>query len=426
MAREILRDTVITGAMGIAGSLFTYLFLLFLGKSLSPVEFSDFSLVLSSLILLSVISMIYNAVVVRFIAYFSSKSQKDKIVTFSKRSLYTIILFGISLFLLSVLFDKQVESFFNVNSPFLIPLIGLFILADFCAIGFGGILNGLQRFAILGFARIVQTIVILGVGVFLVKSGFGVSGALGGLIAGSIMVCIICFLSFKKSFFVQPSKIGKAGVPKYLFFAIPIALSLGVLINADLLIAKYYLPTEEAGLYAAATVIGVISFFIMISVVRVMFPKVADFFENGKDSLVLLKEGLQYTLAMTGALTLAIVLFPTLASRLLFAKNYLISDLLRWYAPSTFFLSISSVIVMYLLATKKYAVVIPTLCFAVAKIALLLKFHSSAIQIAQLLFWLNGAMLLLILLFYKDTVILALRKRKDYFDYTDLLEYYRS
>ena len=78
MAREILKDSAITALMGLAASVFTYLFLQFLGKSLSPAEFGDFGLVLMALVGFSVVGMIYNAIVIQYIAYFLSKIQEVK------------------------------------------------------------------------------------------------------------------------------------------------------------------------------------------------------------------------------------------------------------------------------------------------------------------------------------------------------------
>ncbi|MEK6968709.1 MAG: hypothetical protein AABX51_08875, partial [Nanoarchaeota archaeon] len=226
----------------------------------------------------------------------------------------------------------------------------------------------------------------------------------------------------RKTLFAQPERIGKIGVLKYLFFAVPITISIGVLLNSDILLAKYYLQPIEAGHYVAASLIGTFAFFIMAAVVKVMFPKVANFNSNGKDTLPLLKESVQYTALLTGILTLAFLLVPDLASKFLFSEEYSISGLLRWYAPATFFLAMTTVFVMYLVALRKFSILYPVAGFAILKVFILARFHASASEIVAAVFWVNFALFLVILVLYKDIILLAMKKRREYFNYAELLQ----
>ena len=422
MAREILKDSAITALMGLAASVFTYLFLQFLGKSLSPAEFGDFGLVLMALVGFSVVGMIYNAIVIQYIAYFLSKSQKEIIVSFSRYALYAIMLAALVIFFLVEYFTDYLTLHLHVSSPTIIRLLGIFLLFEFFGTGLSGLINGLQRFAILGFGRIIYAIAALAVGAVLVLSGFGVQGALTGLIIASISFDVLCLFFLKKNLFFQQESIGKVGIFGYIALAVPVGLSLGVLLNSDVLLAKYYLSAEDAGLYAAASLIGTLVFFTMTAIVKVMFPKVADFQGNGKDSLPILKEAIQYVAVLAGGLTFVVFVFPDFVSRFLFSKEFLISDLLRWYAPSSFFLSLSGILIMYLLALRKYSILIPAIGFAILKVAVLARFHSSALEIVEMAFWVNLALFFVILVSYKDIIIMALRKRREYFDYTELLQ----
>ncbi|MEK6967210.1 MAG: hypothetical protein AABX51_01110, partial [Nanoarchaeota archaeon] len=198
MAREILKDTALTALMGLASSLFSYLFLQFLGKSLTPTEFGDFGVAMTALVGVSVVALMYNAVVIQYIAYFLSKSQKEKIVSFSKYSLYAIMVAGLAVFFIFEFFAEDISILLNLSSPVIMRLLGILMLTEFFGTGISGVLNGLQRFAVLGFVRIVYAIISLLAGAGLVYSGFGVEGALIGFIVGSVSLNLISIYFLRK------------------------------------------------------------------------------------------------------------------------------------------------------------------------------------------------------------------------------------
>ncbi len=423
MKGEILKNTAVTAFTGLLASVFSLGFLIFLGKALSPSEFGDFGVVNAIIIALSVLVMVYNAIVIRYIAYFAAKSQDEKITTFARRSLIALFLLGVSMCATIIWFAPQIEELLNIDSQRTIYLLGLFVLAQCISEGFAGLLTGLQRFGALGFARILQAAVVLVVAFALIRAGFSVDGALIGLIAGSLIVVPFSVFVLHKRFFVGGAALGNIGAWKYMALAVPVSLALGVFISSDVLLAKYYLSAEQAGAYAAAAAIGTLGFFITASIIRVMFPKVAGYYSNGKDGLPILREAFLYVLCAVGLLTLVIVFVPKLVAQTLLGPQFEVEQLLMLYAPATLFLSFIAVMVMYLLAVRRSSVLFPVVLGAIVKVLLIREFHADAFSLCLAVLCAHAVMLVVFVLMFRDTLLTALRKRREYFAYTDLLQY---
>ncbi len=425
MKQRILRDAALVGLAGIIAGISQSLFLVFLGRKLGPADFSVFGIVVSFSFLVVVVFGVFNAIVIQYLSYFEAKSQKEKVASFSKRTLYVLAVIGIIVVVVTEFFAEHIAAAMNItgaSSVLVVRLMGFLLLLEIIESGIQGILNGLQKFVPLGMIRIMRSFSILAVGWAAVELGFGVNGALFGLIIGSLILIALGLFVLHREFFVREIGLGKIGFLSYLIKAMPIAISIGILLNVDLILVKYFLSPTDAGFFAAAAIIAGVLFFIDDTIVKVMFPKVANHSSNGADTLPFLRESLQYSLIITGLLVLICIFFPTIISNVIFGSLYEIEGILPWIVLGMFFAGFSSILVMYHLAIKKFIILVPVILAAILKIALVIMFHSSVMQVAVLSCIFQGLFLAILLFLHKDMLLEALKRKRGYFDYADLLQ----
>ena len=148
--------------------------------------------------------------------------------------------------------------------------------------------------------------------------------------------------------------------------------TLGILLlyNLDVILAKHYLGSHDAGIYGSLNKIGTIVYFLTLSVSQVLFPRVVEALatNNHPGRLLGVSAGLMGLLG-AGALLVFGVL-PGLVVRLLFgaafvdAQNYIFLVGLIGLA-----LSLNNLLVQFCMAAHDYWF-IPLLAGAVAMLAL--------------------------------------------------------
>jgi O-antigen/teichoic acid export membrane protein len=117
--------------------------------------------------------------------------------------LSAIIIIGLSPWLKNII---------NTESQFPILCLSLMIVARAVLTTFYGALQGNNRYSSFSAAKIIESLICLGVGTALIVAGAGVSGALLGYVLSMLIVIVVFFLfeaifvNYKKVFFVLKMK----------------------------------------------------------------------------------------------------------------------------------------------------------------------------------------------------------------------------
>ncbi|MFN2462355.1 MAG: hypothetical protein ABR573_00445 [Candidatus Dormibacteria bacterium] len=133
-----------------------------------------------------------------------------------------------------------------------------------------------------------------------------------------------------------------------------------IFFNMDVILAKYFLPNSDAGLYSAMSLLGKILFFGTISVSAVMFPRVAALHAQGKSAHSVVNISLAAVLAAGMVVVAAYFLVPDLVIRLMLGAQYVqIGRNLGIYALAMLGLAIANVLVYYFVAVhrRRYMIV---------------------------------------------------------------------
>ena len=185
-------------------------------------------------------------------------------------------------------------------------------------------------------------------------------------------------------------------------FARPAFASLAaqaVIMNSDVLLVRAFLPPQQAGVYAAVSIIGRVVFYGAWAVSAAVFPLVAA--RRAGNSGGLLWFSLSLTALASGAVTLGCALMPALIVNLLFGPAYLTgAAFLAPYALITSLYAVSNALTTHTLAQDQPHHAYLTAGMAALQVALLLTHHRSVQDvlldqlIAQTLLLISGLALL--------------------------------
>ncbi|MFH1591315.1 MAG: oligosaccharide flippase family protein [archaeon] len=383
----MLKNIVTIAVLSILANIFLGAFYIYLGRRLGPETYADFGSLLSIYLGAMFVSGVVGIVVMRYISFFTAKSQEEKIARLAKASTFRMGIVGGGFFIAVAVFAPLIAAFLRIDSPWLILLLGFLIWVSVVLQNLLSIVNGLQRFKELGISRLIVSAVAFVACVIFVELGAPVSGPFYGLIIGTL---VVVYLTRKKLSFIfdrHIHRIGKAGIRSYILHAVILSVALGVMLNLDVILVKYYLPAIQAGYYVAASMMAKIAFMVSTGVVTVSFPKVALLHAEGRDTLPLLKDALKYTLVPSGVIVILFLLLPGFITNVAFGSAYELRGVLQPLAAAMLLLAFSNIIAMHHLATKRFRILYYAAPFALLELLLIQLFHGSLYQVVWAIFF---------------------------------------
>lgn len=318
----------------IAGGVLGYVFQVLMGRLLS---IADYGLFVTFMALLAVIGVPFSAlgmIMTRKASAYRAKNQPERIAGIfwwvSKRLLWVAIVVT----LCALPFSPLMRDYFRLDS--LVPIwIFLFIIFfSFFSTVNPAILQAQQNFrwlaasgmSIPGFRIILCAA--------LVFAGFKLNGALMGVALALAITWLITFLPLRHAV-ALPAGARQAG--RYLSFksAIPVliaSLAFTVMTQLDMVLVNHYFDPQQAGIYAAASILGKAVMYLPGAIVIAMFPMVAENDSREQSSAHLFFNALALTVGLSGAGALFYFFFADGIMSLLYGQKYQpAAELLRYY-----------------------------------------------------------------------------------------------
>ena len=182
-----------------------------------------------------------------------------------------------------------------------------------------GFINGLKKFGKqacldMGFSTL-KLLLVVGLGYYMVRSGFGLAGAIGGFALAAFLILVIAMAVVRR-----PPLEGHLGIGRlfhFSFFIMIFTLLITLLLGIDLLLLKK-LGSEGrfAGYYTTAQYLAFIPYQAIISITFVLFPLISrlTYIEERGRAREYIREALRYSLMI--ALLIA-VLFSSSSTELM-------------------------------------------------------------------------------------------------------------
>ena len=363
-----------------------YLYNLILGRWLGPADFSDLSLIVTLMLMVTFVTVTLQMTAAKFAANYSA--DEDPQLSTALRQWLGKWSWGLgtAIGLVLVVGAPFWQSFFRAASPWPFVILGAGIPIYFAQGVDRGVLQGEIEFTRLAISYQAEMWARLAFGLILVALGFSVIGATIGITLSFVATWLVARRAVTKT--RQPVESAqfpasqRQAVTSFAWPVIVANVSQILVNNSDILIVKRFFEPDEAGRYAALALIGRIVFFATWSVVVTLFPIVAQRHQKGEPHRQLLWAGL----GMVAAASLVIVAFtifiPEWIVNILFGASYLsIAPLLWLYAIATMLYSLANVVINYRLsADSKFGTYLAVIG-GLAQVVGLWLFHTSLRQV---------------------------------------------
>ncbi len=411
---ELARHSLVMFAATTFAGIFNYLYQVYMGRAMGPEEYGVFGALFAIFYMIMVISQTLGTSATSFVSGFVGEGKQ--IGFFLSGSLKRMAILGFAVSIIFIASSGGLASLLKLpeRGPVLalVPILFLTCVSPISS----GALRGVKQFFALGFVNISNAFFKLAFGVLLVILGFGVSGALMGVVAGMLVSLVISFVYLKPYF--RPNKPHEPDFSYMSFYSysLPVMVAMfafTVPANLDVVLAKYFFSATDAGLYTSASVLGKIIFFFPTGILAVMFPMIAEKHARGEDTTGLLRKSLLYTALLSGSVALGYLLFPQFVMKI-FGANYAAAlPLIAPYGFAMFFFSLTVIVMNYHLAVKNMGYVALFAGLTLFEILLFFVFNSSIQQMVEVLLIANLSILLVSLLYTQ-------RWKNDIYSCTDV------
>ena len=398
-SKGFIRGSMILLVTSTMAAAINYVFQFGMGRLLGPADYGILATFYSILYIMSAPTQAVQLTITKFIAEFKAQNQFSEIKDLLFRSTKKIFLLSVAVFLIFAVLSPQISKFLNISQTsitiaFSFVFLGLFILP-----GARGFLQGMQKFKALGLSMITESTIKLVLSLILVFAGFSVAGAVWGtnisLFLAFIIVVLLMFRLLKKYEITSLDNEKKSEIYKY---AIPMLVALSsitALYSIDVILVKHFFVAEEAGIYAAASLIAKIIFFGLMPISNAMFPKIAELKAKSQGYGNVFIKSIAIVTGLSALATAVYYLAPGFVDKLLFGPEYAATvPLIGLFGAAISLLSISYVFVNYFLAIGKTRFVYMLPVFAVVETALIWFWHASLWQILILITAVMSALLI--------------------------------
>lgn len=378
-SRSLVKDGTVLFVSTLIVNAGNYAINLLLGRWLGPSDFSEVSLLVTLMLMISFLALGYQLTAAKFTAEYSADNRKDllsTLVAWLKRMSWWVGL-GLAAVVVGLSFFWQ--EFFQTTSylPFIIFGVGLpfYLLMSVNR----GVLQGLTRYRGLALTYQAEMWTRLIVTVLLVYLGFGVNGVAWGLTLSLVATLLVAKIPFKP---IEATTFDHSPILNFLAMVLLYECSQILINNSDVMIVKHYFPPFEAGLYAALALIGRIVYFGTWTVVTLLFPMVIKLEKEGKDHSMYFLGGLVVVATIAAVIVGACYFLPELMVGILFGDKYLsVAPLLWLYATATALFACANVFVYYHLSLDRRLPIWITLLGGACQILFLTFFHDTFEQV---------------------------------------------
>jgi len=381
-AERVLSHNVIVGAGTMVAGVLGVAFQVLVSHQLRPAEFGSVFAVLTLITLIGLPGSAFTLLMARETSRDRARGQYASSATLLYRGNHALLLSGLAL-----------AGLLAVSSPFLASLLNLHVellLAAAAGVPFGlalplllGEFQGEERFLAFSLFSTGQAglklIAAIGLG-----AAFGPVGIIAGISLASAAAYLVARRMLRRKLSIKPGLPWWRPAASYLSVILPSTLSLAILLSADVLLVKHYLPTQSAGEYSAVAALGRAIFWGASGVAAVLFPKVIFRVTEGHSGTHLVSGSL-LLVAIGGLAGLGFLVFYSrwLLTAFAGATYAGAAGYLPWYALGMMLLGGAAVLIATHQSRGRPGFLWALVPLTLLEPAMLLAYHNSAMQIVQ-------------------------------------------
>ena len=378
----ILRNTAIFLAGGLLAGLFGYVFHFVTGRLLGPAGYAVVAAGIAALYLLTLPGVVLQLVSARFTSVAAANGNLALIQPLLFRISAASVVGAVPVVVLVAVFAPAAARFLNISDSRVVLVLALGGIVTLLVTITRGALQGLRRFFALSGNALLDAVTRVVVAVAFILLGLGPIGAIAAIMIGPLVAYFQSLYLLRRLAPAAGTTGDRVeGLGRYTLLAAAAGIGINYLFTADTLLAKHYLPSEQAGIYAAASVLARVVYFLGLTVTGVMFPEVATLHARNLahfhvvDRSLLMVAGIGVTLILIYTVFPGLVLLPYGAS---FAP---VRPYLGTFALALTMLALANLMISYFLSIASARFVVPLLGACVLETVLIVFFHSAISQI---------------------------------------------
>jgi len=373
-----------------------------LGHLLGPTAYGTIAALMALASLFLIPTHIVSTVITKYGAALSDKEDLPRLNDLVRRLTAILLPVGIVVMLVFMAASGSISAFLRIGTPHELLIVGLMFAVSFVTPVNMSTILGQQRFSWYAAFLVLPVFLRLALAVGLALLGFGVLGAIAGIVAADILTYAVSFQPLRGLLKGPRLSFGPLRpLWSYSMTATAVFIVGGVLSSTDTLFAKHFLFTREAGLYAAVAIAGRIVSFAGGSLVVVMFPKFVAFHNRGEKPIRAVFLTAITTCALCGSIEIVFLICPTLVMRIMFGPSFtVIAGQLPWYGMASLIATVINVFINFFLSIDHRRVVLPLLLCLLIQSLLSVTRHGSAAELVQNLVFANCVTLVALLILF--------------------------
>ena len=300
---ELARASAWLFAGSIGGGILGYMFQVLMGRMLSTKEYGLFSAMMALLAVLTAPLGTLMMVVSRKVSEYRARHDTGSIAHFyysiNIRSAVVNALF----LAVCLLFAPQIQFYLKVPNIITVYLLGVLLFSAFLPAVNNAFLQGLQNFYWLSASGLLSVLLKIIFSVALVWLGYGLAGAMGGVALTALVMWLITYSLLHRPLVrgrgkpYQTARLSfKSVLPVFIA-----NVAFAAMTQLDMVQVNYYFPAHEAGLYAAASILGKAVMYLPGGIATALFPMVAENHARDEASAHLLLQAVGLTALLCGA-----------------------------------------------------------------------------------------------------------------------------
>lgn len=355
---KFARNSLILFIGVMIANFFGYLFHLVIGRMVGVEVYGEVESLTAVIGIISIPTAALSMVATKYSSCSKAEDDPSSTLSLFKYLNKKVITYGLPFFILALLLTPFFKNFLKIESSLAIIIIWISMLLSFFASITGGILAGWQKFYASSVATVLGSIIKLISVIVLILLGFRLVGIMGSFALGVAVSYGVTFFYIK---FIFKSQNGKSDIWQKITQLIPVKkyvlpvffgnLSIAILGNIDMVLAKHNLSPFEAGQYGALTIVSKIIFFATGSLATVLFSMSAERAHKNNDSMRIFKYAFALIILACIVAIIIYFVFPEFILGMLFGNKYAdISGYLGWFAILASCFSIANLMSFYLLS----------------------------------------------------------------------------
>ena len=383
--RRLTLASLILFSASIAGGLLGYAYQIITGRLLGESEYGLFSAVMALFGVLSSPMGGLSMMITRRVSEYRAKFQANEIRDFFWAIYFWALLLGCFLCLIGYIAEPFFLKYVKTEkSEIIYFLYGLIFFSIFPSIN-GAFLQGFQKFHLISIFGPCFFLLKIVFSSLLILVGFGVAGAILGTLSATVIVLGLTFLVVLPLIEQGRTKIFSLKEHISIRYGVPVIManiSFAIMTQLDMVLVNYFFNARDAGIYAAASVLGKAVTYLPHSIVVAFFPSAVENHTLSRSSKNLLIQSIGLTAILSGIAALFYFFFSDLIVRILFGNTYHeAGNLLKYYGFAILPIAISMVLESFLIAKNKVLLSYLFVAMSPLQIAAVYFFHDSLLQI---------------------------------------------